>query len=263
MNGLTTRMALAFLKLQAGSTIAVVGAAGAVGGYRVQLAKGDGLRVSADAAPKHEQLVKKLGADVILARGDAFPHLVRAEVPGGVDALVDTAGLAESSARAVRDGGHVATAAGASQKTAERGISIHRLRAAIRARPRQPRAPAPTRRRGTRLLAGRPRPARRASRRRTPADGSSRPARTSGAHLLTTRPAIHWPPPYPLPTARRSPGRMTSTGPPRRWHRPMPSVTKTVWLRGWRCQCVRAPGMKCTRLALTREGSGAAATASM
>src|SRR3954466_9178374 len=58
-------------------------------------------------------------------------------------------------------------------------------------------------------------------------------------------------------------GRMTSTGPPRRWHRPTPSVTKTVWLSGWRCQWVRAPGKKCTRLAVTRDGGGAAATASM
>ena len=61
----------------------------------------------------------------------------------------------------------------------------------------------------------------------------------------------------------RSPGRMTSTGPPRRWHRPTPSVTKTVWLSGWRCQWVRAPGMKCTRFAVTRDGGGAAATESM
>jgi hypothetical protein len=41
------------------------------------------------------------------------------------------------------------------------------------------------------------------------------------------------------------------------------SVTKTVWLSGCRCQWVRAPGMKCTRLAVTRDGAGAAATASM
>ncbi|MEO7617004.1 MAG: hypothetical protein ABIS86_23715 [Streptosporangiaceae bacterium] len=32
---------------------------------------------------------------------------------------------------------------------------------------------------------------------------------------------------------------------------------------GWRCQWVRAPGMKCTRLAVTRDGAGAAATTSM
>jgi hypothetical protein len=31
----------------------------------------------------------------------------------------------------------------------------------------------------------------------------------------------------------------------------------------WRCQWVRAPGMKCTRFAVIREGDGAAATESM
>ena len=52
-------------------------------------------------------------------------------------------------------------------------------------------------------------------------------------------------------------------GPPRRWQRPTPSVTNTVWLKGWRCQWVRAPGMKCTRFAVSRDGGGAAATESM
>ena len=61
----------------------------------------------------------------------------------------------------------------------------------------------------------------------------------------------------------RSPGRMTSTGPPRRWARPMPSVTKMVWPLGWVCQAVRAPGVKWTLLALRREAAEGAATASM
>ncbi|WP_020108219.1 hypothetical protein [Nocardia sp. 348MFTsu5.1] len=34
-------------------------------------------------------------------------------------------------------------------------------------------------------------------------------------------------------------------------------------LNGWRCQWVRAPGMKCTKFADIRNGAGAAATASM
>ena len=38
---------------------------------------------------------------------------------------------------------------------------------------------------------------------------------------------------------------------------------ETVWLSGWRCQGVRAPGMKCTRFAVTRDGGGPAATESM
>ncbi|WP_370961559.1 NADP-dependent oxidoreductase [Amycolatopsis sp. cg9] len=122
MNGLTARMALDLLDLPAGATVAVTGAAGAVGGYAVQLAKADGLRVIADAAPKDEQLVKDLGADVVLPRGTEFPRHVRTEVPAGVDGLVDTAGLTEATA-AVRDGGRVATSAGGFQESAgERGI---------------------------------------------------------------------------------------------------------------------------------------------
>jgi NADPH:quinone reductase-like Zn-dependent oxidoreductase len=69
MNGLTARMALDLLELPAGATVAVTGAAGAVGGYVVQLATADGFRVIADAADKDEQLVKDLGADVVLPRG--------------------------------------------------------------------------------------------------------------------------------------------------------------------------------------------------
>lgn len=122
MNGLTARMALDLLKLPAGATVAVTGAAGAVGGYAVQLAKADGLRVVADAAPKDEQLVRELGADVVLPRGAEFPELVRKEVPDGVDGLVDTAGIAGLAIRAVRDGGRIASSVGGTQVPEERGI---------------------------------------------------------------------------------------------------------------------------------------------
>ena len=70
MNGLTARLALDLLDLPAGATIGVTGAAGAFGGYTVQLAKADGLRVIADASPADEALVRSLGADIIVARGD-------------------------------------------------------------------------------------------------------------------------------------------------------------------------------------------------
>ncbi|MFF3376641.1 NADP-dependent oxidoreductase [Streptomyces sp. NPDC002680] len=122
MNGLTARMALDLLELPAGATVAVTGAAGAVGGYAVQLAKADGFRVIADAAPKDELLVKELGADVVLPRGAEYPDLVRVEIPEGVDGLVDTAGIAAQAVRAVRDGGRVASSVGGTQVPAERGI---------------------------------------------------------------------------------------------------------------------------------------------
>ncbi|MGW3983032.1 NADP-dependent oxidoreductase [Streptomyces mirabilis] len=121
MNGLTARMALDLLGLAPGQTVAVTGGAGAVGGYVIQLAKADGLRVVADAAPHDEQLVKELGADIVLPRGPEFPKKVRAEVPDGVDGLVDGALLGESTAPAVGDGGRIATLRGF-KGTGERGI---------------------------------------------------------------------------------------------------------------------------------------------
>jgi hypothetical protein len=56
---------------------------------------------------------------------------------------------------------------------------------------------------------------------------------------------------------------MTSTGPPSRWQRPTPSVTKIVWPCGWVCQAVRAPGVKCTSAAAKVDVASGAATASM
>jgi NADPH:quinone reductase-like Zn-dependent oxidoreductase len=105
MNGLTARLALDVLALRPGQHLAVTGAAGAVGGYAVQLAKADGLYVIADASTADEQLVRELGADVVLPRGDDFARHVRDALPEGVDGLVDGALLDEKVIVAVRDGG--------------------------------------------------------------------------------------------------------------------------------------------------------------
>jgi NADPH:quinone reductase-like Zn-dependent oxidoreductase len=107
MSGLTARLALDTLALPAGATVAVTGAAGTVGGYVVQLAKADGLRVVADAAPADEALVKELGADWVVPRGDDVAQHIRAVVSDGVDGLVDAALQGDVVAGAVRDGGTV------------------------------------------------------------------------------------------------------------------------------------------------------------
>ncbi len=112
MNGLTARLSLDVLGLEPGQTLAVTGAAGALGGYAVQLAKADGLRVIADASPVDEQLVEDLGADLVVPRGATFCEEVRRVVPKGVDGLVDAALLNESVVPAVRDGGTIAAVRG-------------------------------------------------------------------------------------------------------------------------------------------------------
>jgi NADPH2:quinone reductase len=124
MNGLTVRLALDVLDLAPGQTLAVSGAAGAVGGYAIQLGKAAGLHVIADAAPGDEQLVKELGADVVVPRGDDFGARVRAVAPEGADAVIDAALLDHLAFPAVRDGGRVATVRGF-QGTQERGTTCH------------------------------------------------------------------------------------------------------------------------------------------
>jgi NADPH2:quinone reductase len=124
MNGLTARLALVLLGLEPGRILAVTGAAGAVGGYAVQLGKADGLRVIADASEADEELVKELGADVVVRRGPEFSERVRQAVPGGVDGLVDAALLNELVIPAVRDGGRIATVRGF-RGDQERGVTFH------------------------------------------------------------------------------------------------------------------------------------------
>ena len=109
MNGLTARLALDVLELGPEETVAVTGAAGAVGGYAIQLAKVDELRVIADAAPADENLVVTLGADQIVARGPGVGQRIRQWWPDGVAAVVDAALQGAEVLPAVRDGGQIAS----------------------------------------------------------------------------------------------------------------------------------------------------------
>ncbi|MBO0729468.1 MAG: NADP-dependent oxidoreductase [Acidimicrobiaceae bacterium] len=127
MNGLTARLALDVLQLHPGQTLAVTGAAGAFGGYVVQLAKADGLTVVADASEADEQLVRRLGADVVVRRGDDFAAQVRQRFPDGTDGAADGALLDGLVAPAVRDGAIVVTVRGYSERGA-RGVVFRPIR---------------------------------------------------------------------------------------------------------------------------------------
>ena len=123
MNGLTARRTLDQLSLKPGATLAVTGSAGAYGGYVIQLAKAEGLRVIADASQADEELIRDFGADVIVRRGADVADRIRVVAPDGVDALADGAVLDAAVLPAIKDGGGLATVRGWSGPT-ERGITI-------------------------------------------------------------------------------------------------------------------------------------------
>jgi NADPH2:quinone reductase len=124
MNALTARLALDQMALRPGEVLAVTGAAGAFGGYVVQLAKADGLTVVADASEADEELVRTLGADVVVRRGDDVAARIREHYPHGVDGLADGAVQDALVLPAVRDGGAMATVRGY-RGDGERGVRMY------------------------------------------------------------------------------------------------------------------------------------------
>ncbi|XRQ07069.1 NADP-dependent oxidoreductase [Actinomadura welshii] len=125
LNGLTALQALDLLDLPPGSTLLVTGAAGAVGGYAVELAAHRGLRVVASASPADSALVRRLGADMFVPRDVHLADAVRTLVPGGVDGALDAALLASAALDAVRSGGtFVAVNGGPATPAPLRGISV-------------------------------------------------------------------------------------------------------------------------------------------
>ncbi|MGW1618222.1 NADP-dependent oxidoreductase [Streptomyces sp. NPDC002172] len=96
LNGLTAVQALDLLELTEGQSLLVTGAAGAVGGFAVQLAAHRGMSVTALAREADEELVRSLGAAHFAAG---------AAEAGGFDAVLDAAVLGEPALEWVRDGG--------------------------------------------------------------------------------------------------------------------------------------------------------------
>ncbi|MCF3132540.1 NADP-dependent oxidoreductase [Streptomyces olivochromogenes] len=96
LNALTAAQALDLLELSVGQSLLVTGAAGAVGGFAVQLAAHRGIEVTAVAREGDEELVRSLGA----------ARFTTAEAaPGEADAVLDAAFLGERALEWVRDGG--------------------------------------------------------------------------------------------------------------------------------------------------------------
>ncbi|MCL8015816.1 NADP-dependent oxidoreductase [Streptomyces sp. AS02] len=96
LNALTAVQALDLLELTPGRSLLVTGAAGAVGGYAVQLAAHRGISVTGLAREGDEEFVRSLGAGEFVS-GDVEA--------GSFDAVLDAAVLGSAALEWVRDGG--------------------------------------------------------------------------------------------------------------------------------------------------------------
>ena len=113
LNALTAAQALDLLDLAPGASLLVTGAAGAVGGFAVQLAAHRGIEVTGHGRPADEELVRSFGA----------AHFTAGDVePGSADAVLDAAVLAEAALAWVRDGGVYAGVRPGAQPAPVRGV---------------------------------------------------------------------------------------------------------------------------------------------
>ena len=118
LNATTARLSLDALALPSGDTVAVIGSAGAVGGYAIQLAKEDGLTVVAVAEAADEALVRGLGADIVVDPGEDIGAQIRGPFPSGAPGVIDAAAIDGLALGAVADGGGLVTLKGWTGPTA-------------------------------------------------------------------------------------------------------------------------------------------------
>ncbi len=105
MNALTAMKALEMVDLKAGQVLLVTGGAGILGGSVLQLARSAGLKVVTNAAAADADLVRSLGAEIVLPRDEGMQEAFRAQFPEGADALIDGALIGAQISGLVREGG--------------------------------------------------------------------------------------------------------------------------------------------------------------
>jgi NADPH:quinone reductase len=125
LTGATAAHALAVVRVGAGQTVLVHGAAGGVGLMAVQLAVIAGARVIGTTSESGHALLREFGAEPV-TYGAGLEERVRALAPGGVDAAVDCAGgdeALDTSLALVADRSRIVTIV-ASRRAFDSGIKV-------------------------------------------------------------------------------------------------------------------------------------------
>jgi len=124
MNAMTASLALDNFPLRPRSTLLVTGAAGAVGGYAVELARTRGVRIVAQGRPEDEEFLRDRGATWFVSRDEDLSEAVRRFVPDGVDGVLDAAAVGSPALASVRDGGTFVSVRGDVLPTPERRVVV-------------------------------------------------------------------------------------------------------------------------------------------
>lgn len=121
--GNTVLRALTALHLNAGDSVFIAGASGAIGTFAIQFAKARGWNVAGSASPKNHDYMKSLGAETTVDYNDPnWADQIREWRPDGADAAIAIQpGTGTDSMRIVKDGGIVITISG-DRIEPERGI---------------------------------------------------------------------------------------------------------------------------------------------
>jgi NADPH:quinone reductase-like Zn-dependent oxidoreductase len=111
--GLTAMAAITALDPQEGETVLIIGAAGGVGAFAVQLARRAGAHIIAPGLPEDEGFLVDLGVDHVISRDGDVVAQTRELEDGGAAALLDTVSRSpeefEVHAAALADGGRAAS----------------------------------------------------------------------------------------------------------------------------------------------------------
>jgi NADPH:quinone reductase-like Zn-dependent oxidoreductase len=125
LNALAAIQALDLMP-QGTRSVAITGAAGALGGFAAELAAHRGQSAYAVASAQDEALVRGLPVVFVPRSGDPAGAILAA-AGGPVDAVLDTAGIGGPALGAVRDGGALVTTVPPAAPPAERDIAVSAL----------------------------------------------------------------------------------------------------------------------------------------